>query len=193
MVTITPTTLEEASIATNVIAEAFSADPTWTWAFPEHSERKKFWEMLIRNALRYPFVLRTANFEAVSVWIPPEGEELSPEDERNLPDFVHELAGARAGDVLGLLKLFESNHPGHERHYYLSLLGTQNNSRGHGFGMELLRAGLARIDAEQMPAYLESSNPVNNHKYEALGFRPVATFRAPGNGPIVTGMWRDSR
>jgi hypothetical protein len=44
-----------------------------------------------------------------------------------------------------------------------------------------------------MPAYLESSNPANDHRYEAVGFVPVATFQAPGDGPSVTGMWRVRR
>jgi hypothetical protein len=44
-----------------------------------------------------------------------------------------------------------------------------------------------------MPAYLESSNPSNNHRYESIGFVAVTTFQAPGNGPVVTGMWRDKR
>jgi hypothetical protein len=58
--------------------------------------------------------------------------------------------------------------------------------------MALLKENLERIDAERMPAYLESSNPKNNLRYESLGFVPVASFRAPGNGPAVTGMWRAS-
>ena len=63
--------------------------------------------------------------------------------------------------------------------------------RGRGLGMALLRENLARIDAQRMPAYLESSNQANNHRYESVGFVQVAAFRAPGGGPMVTGMWRE--
>jgi hypothetical protein len=59
--------------------------------------------------------------------------------------------------------------------------------------MALLKENLARIDAEHMPAYLESSNPANNHRYESVGFVSVVSFWAPGDGPVVTGMWRKSR
>jgi hypothetical protein len=56
--------------------------------------------------------------------------------------------------------------------------------------MALLRENLVRIDCEGLPVYLESSNPGNNPRYEALGFRPISSFTAPGGGPAVTGMWR---
>jgi ribosomal protein S18 acetylase RimI-like enzyme len=178
---------------TNVIAEAFSSDPTWAWAFPDQPQRRQFFLLLIKNALRYPYVFRTSNFEAVAVWIPPNGDELTREDERKLPGFIHGLVHKRSTEVLELLRLFGETHPHDEPHYYLSLLGTQNDSRGHGFGMELLKEGLARIDAENMPAYLESSNPINNQKYESIGFVPVVSFQAPRNGPKITGMWRGRR
>ena len=59
--------------------------------------------------------------------------------------------------------------------------------------MALLAENLARIDALHAAAYLESSNPRNNPRYESLGFVPVSQFQAPGDGPRVTGMWRDRR
>ena len=47
----------------------------------------------------------------------------------------------------------------------------------------LLKENLARIDAEHMPACLESSNPNNNHRYESVGFVAVTSFQAPGRWP----------
>jgi hypothetical protein len=44
-----------------------------------------------------------------------------------------------------------------------------------------------------MPAYLESSNPANNDRYARVGFEPVGEFSYPGNGPLVTTMWRLAR
>ena len=51
--------------------------------------------------------------------------------------------------------------------YYLGLWGTRDEHRVRGHGMALLTENLARIDAERMPAHLESSNLVNNHRYES--------------------------
>ena len=190
MINVSSASLHDVPMVIDVIAEAFSSDPTWTWAFPDISTRKKFWNLLISNALRYPTVYKTKGFEAVSVWIPPNGVELPPEVEESLPEILEELVGARASEVLELLQKFGDAHPHSQPHYYLSLLGVQHNFRGQGLGIKLLKENLAQIDAEKMPAYLESSNPVNNHRYESLGFAPVVSFNAPNNGPAITGMWR---
>jgi len=59
--------------------------------------------------------------------------------------------------------------------------------------MALLAENLERIDQEGMPAYLESSNPGNNHRYERHGFVKIGEFFPPGSDIPVTGMWRDAR
>jgi GNAT superfamily N-acetyltransferase len=104
---------------------------------------------------------------------------------------VREMLGAHADDVLVLMDRFEKSHPRDEPHYYLSLLGTHPDHRGHGKGMRLLAANLAEIDAEGMPAYLESSNRANDHRYERFGFVQISEFAAPGGHPTVACIWRD--
>jgi len=182
----------DAAKVVDVIAGAFGSDPTWTWAFPDPTARRRWWQCCVSGALRYPWVLRTAAFEAVSIWIPPDGTEFSAEAEERLPAVLNELVASRSSDVAELLRRFGEAHPRAEPHYYLSLLGVGDEHRGRGLGMALLKENLERIDAERVPAYLESSNPKNNPRYESLGFVPVVSFRAPGNGPVVTGMWRAS-
>jgi GNAT superfamily N-acetyltransferase len=185
--------LDDAPGLVGAVSEAFAADPTWSWAFPDPARRRLWLKLCVDNALRYPWTFRTAGFEAVSVWIPPGGSEFSPEDEEKVPGILAELAGERVGPVTELLRRFEEAHPRVAPHYYLSLLGTRDAHRGRGVGMALLEENLARIDAEHAPAYLESSNPANDSRYRALGFKAVARFNAPGGGPAVTGMWRTAR
>jgi predicted GNAT family acetyltransferase len=60
-------------------------------------------------------------------------------------------------------------------------------------GMALLAENLGRIDREHMPAYLESSNPANNHRYERFGFAKTGAFYPPTGETPVTTMWRDAR
>ena len=191
--TVSPANLANASAVVDVIAGAFLNDPTWSWAFPDPAVRRHWWKFCIDGALRYPWTLKTDGVETVSVWIPPYGTEFSDDGEQRLPGLLQKLVGSRASEVAELLRRFDEAHPRNVPHYYLSLLGTGDEHRGCGLGMALLKENLARIDAERMPAYLESSNPGNNHRYESVGFASVVSFCAPSEGPVVTGMWRKSR
>jgi len=188
---IQPASLHDVENILEVISSAFNFDPTWSWAFPDPLARKKFFELFIHGALRHPYVFKLTNFAAVSIWVPPNETEFSEKQVASIPNLLKELVGSRAADVEELLHRFEEAHPRSEPHYYLSLLGCHPEHRGRGLGMALLKENLSQIDIQRMPAYLESSNPANNHKYESLGFKPVSSFRIPGNGSIVTGMWRE--
>jgi hypothetical protein len=44
-----------------------------------------------------------------------------------------------------------------------------------------------------MPAYLESSSPDNDKRYERVGFRRVGEFYTPDASRTVATMWRDAR
>jgi GNAT superfamily N-acetyltransferase len=150
------------------------------------------WEMLIGSSLRQRGVWMTDGAEAATVWVPPGGAELSPAEEEHLGELLQQLLPERHGEVDELLARFAENHP-HEPHHYLSIFGTHPDQRGRGIGMALLARDLERIDAEHMPAYLESTNAANNPRYESAGFRAVGAFSSPGGEVTVTTMWRDAR
>ena len=188
---VAPAQLRDAEKVVDAISSAFGNDPTWSWAFPDQTARRRFWQFVVDGGLRYPWTFKTTGFESVTVWIPPGGSEFSHDQEAQLPSLLADLVGFRAADVAELMRRFDQAHPRTEPHYYLSLLGSHRAHRGRGIGMALLKENLARIDADHMPAYLESSNPANNHRYESVGFVPITSFEAPGEGPTVTGMWRD--
>jgi GNAT superfamily N-acetyltransferase len=176
---------------TETLAAAFASDPLWGWAFPERDALEVWWRFFVSSALRYPWVSIADDYAAASVWIPPGGSELTDEEEAALAPLLAELVGARAPAVLELLERFDSSHPDDPPHYYLSLLGTRPDQRGKGIGMALLAENLARIDAEGVPSFLESSNSANDHRYEALGFARVGKFKRPDDGATVSTMWRD--
>jgi GNAT superfamily N-acetyltransferase len=185
----------EADLVTELLALAFNQDPTWSWAFPDPDKRlghhRLLWGLYMHSAVPYGWVWMTEDGGAASLWIPPGKPDLSDEDEAKVEPLLRRLLGSHADDVLVLLDRFDSNHPRGEPHYYLSLLGTHPNHRGHGKGIGLLVANLARLDELGMPAYLESSNRANDHRYERLGFAQVGEFAAPGGEPTVACMWRD--
>jgi len=175
------------------LTSAFAADPMWGWAFPDSSDLNAFWKFFAGSALRYPWTFIADDFAAVSVWIPPGGVEMTPEEEEATGPLLEELIGSRATEVMALIDAFENNHPTDRPHYYLSLLGTHGAHRGKGIGMSLLAENLKAIDVERAPAYLESSNPANNARYERHGFHRIGTFDRPDGGAPVSTMWRDAR
>ena len=178
--------------ATRLLTAAFETDPLWGWAFPDRADLEAWWRFNIRSALRFPWVWVLGDFAAVAMWIPPGEAELTDEEEGQVESLITKLAGSRSPQLLELLERFESSHPDGPPHYYLSLLGADPSRRGNGYGMALLERNLATIDDTRMPAYLESSNPVNDSRYMQRGFRRVGEFDRPDGGLMVATMWRDA-
>jgi GNAT superfamily N-acetyltransferase len=178
---------------TATLTAAFETDPLWSWAFPEREDLATWWRFSIGSALRYPWVWIAEECAAASVWIPPNGEELTAEEEAEVEPLLGDLLGPRVPLVMELLERFEGAHPTEPPHYYLSLLGTHPDHRGKGLGMALLADNLARIDAERAPAYLESSNPGNDGRYERHGFHRVGQFTRPDEQLTISTMWREPR
>ncbi len=179
------------------LASAFEDDPVWGhWTFPDPSTRAarlgRFMEFWALAGLRNPWLRMTDGAEAVAVWVPPGEPDLTPEEEERLGPLLDELCGSHAGDVMALIDQFTANHPHHEPHYYLGWWATHRDHAGRGIGTKLIDDNLARIDAEGLPAYLESTNPANLPRYEALGFAALGTFGPPA-GPVITTMWRAAR
>jgi ribosomal protein S18 acetylase RimI-like enzyme len=94
--------------------------------------------------------------------------------------------------VLGGLNRMEARHPYDPPHWYLFILGTERAAQGRGLGSALLTHVLACVDAEGMPAYLESSNERNLALYGRHGFKVTAEVVIPG-GPRIWPMWREAR
>jgi hypothetical protein len=180
-----------------ILASAFHDDPLWgAWAFPREAERlvglpelMRFW---VQGALPHGSVRISERAETVAVLLPPGAPEMSASETAEFEAFVDRTLGPRAPELVELFARFEHNHPSHSPHYYLSLWGTHRDSAGSGLGAALLAESLAEIDRERVPVYLESTNPVNVPRYEALGFAATGQFTAP-HGPAITSMWREAR
>ncbi|MFD9128671.1 GNAT family N-acetyltransferase [Kitasatospora sp. NPDC059571] len=178
------------------LTAAFFEDPLWGPAFPDRARRAEqaaaFWRLYAVSAQRYPWTLITGAADAVSLWIPPGGTELTEAEEAGMGDLLTGVAGEQVSeDILRICEQLEEVHPT-EPHFYLSLLATNPDHRGRGIGMGLVAEALSRIDALGAPAYLESSNPANLHRYERAGFVPRTTVTTAG-GQVVTTMWRPGR
>jgi GNAT superfamily N-acetyltransferase len=177
---------------TATLVSAFDADPLWSWAFPGEG-LADLWGLLVSSAMRYSSVRFAGDYAAASVWIPPDGTELTAAEEASLGPMLEDRIGSRADEVLALSERMERVHPDAPPHYYLSLLGTHPDHRGKGLGMALLADNLTQIDSEGMPAYLESSNPDNDPRYERLGFERIGEFERPDGQLTCSTMWREPR
>jgi GNAT superfamily N-acetyltransferase len=178
------------------LASAFFEDPLWGhWTFPDESRRQgdllQFMMLQAQLAAAHGWIAMTAGTESVALWTPPGASYGSAEQEPLIADVFDRLFGARAVAVHELFKQFDEHLPS-GRFYHLEWWATHRRHAGRGFGASLITDNLARVDAEHLPTYLESTNPVNLRRYEALGFRTVGDFAPPG-GPTVTTMWREAR
>jgi GNAT superfamily N-acetyltransferase len=188
----------DADAMTETIATAFFHDPLWSWAFADESSRAEqfrvWWRLFVDSCFRHGCTWVADDCASVAIWSPPGTSELTPADEEELVRLVGEIIGGDHGNqVLGVLAQFEAVHPTDVPHYYLSIVGTHDDHRGHGRGEALLAENLKLVDAEHMPAYLESSNPANLKRYMRLGFEPVGEIAVPDGRPAVTTMWRPAR
>ena len=181
---------------TDTITLAFRDDPIWSVALErsdgktEHARR--FWQLFVEGAVRYSTVYLADDASTVAVWLPPGAKDLTDEQEAELDDLIAaNLEPAKVQAYADLWSRFEEAHPRTPPHMYLSLLATHPDFRGHGIGQQLLAQNLAAFDAEGLPAYLESTNPANDHRYERAGFRPVGRIHAVLTDATATTMWRE--
>jgi GNAT superfamily N-acetyltransferase len=193
-----PADKADVPLVTETLALAFLHDPVWGVALARQggstTHHAAFWRHYVEGALRYSTVFMIENAAAVSVWIPPGGTELSGAGQEAVEGLVRAtLEPAAAHAMFELWGRFDANHPRDEAHAYLSLLATHPGHRGLGIGQRLLAADLARWDAAGVPAYLESTNPANDHRYQRAGFQPLGGFNAVLDDAPITTMWRRPR
>jgi GNAT superfamily N-acetyltransferase len=191
-----PATPGEIEAVVHCVTLAFASDPVWEPALRRADGRTDhhapYWRLFVEGAMRYGTVRTTPAGEAVSVWLPPGGSELTEAQQADLERLLATaLDDAARAAMSSLYGRFEASRAPLPDHYYLSLLATHPDHRGRGIGQALLAADLAVWDAAGVPSYLESTNPGNDHRYARAGFRPIGGFAAVRDGAWVSAMWRD--
>lgn len=185
----------DVDLATRIIALAFADDPVWgpALARPDGSvaHHSEFWRRFIEGALPHGMVYIDDDDAAIALWIPPGEEEMTDAQVEQLRALVERELDADAQErMFALWDRFDENHAQDEPHAYLSLLATHPDHRGQGIAQAMVRETLAGLDARGVPAYLESTNPANDHRYERLGFTKVGAFEGFVPGSVVSTMWR---
>jgi ribosomal protein S18 acetylase RimI-like enzyme len=80
----------------------------------------------------------------------------------------------------------EKARPRHD-HWYLCLLATDPMAWRRGIGTALLEPGLASIDDEGLPCYLETQKEANLAYYRRFGFEETERLTpSPGGPPLFT-------
>jgi ribosomal protein S18 acetylase RimI-like enzyme len=191
-------TLADAPRLAQALASAFQDDPVIAWIFPDQRRRRAvlpaFMEFRLRNlAFPHDEIWMTADGAAAAVWLPPPGRwQLSPSQRLRLLPALIRFLGLRTASVLGGLERMEKQHPYDPPHWYLFILGIEQAAQGQGLGSTLLAHMLARVDADSLPVYLESSNERNLALYGRHGFEVTSELVIPG-GPRIWPMWRKPR
>jgi GNAT superfamily N-acetyltransferase len=188
-------TNDDIAAATEIIARAFADDPVWGTALrrPDGStaHHLDYWRIFVEGAMPYGMIYLAEDDAAVALWIPPGGDEMSEEQEEQLRQVVIENLEPDGQDAMfALWDRFDSSHPQNEPHAYLSLLATHPDHRGRGVAQELVKHNLADFDSQGLGAYLESTNPANDHRYERMGFAKIGQFEGASPGSVVATMWR---
>ena len=75
-------------------------------------------------------------------------------------------------------------------HWYLAVLGVDPKSQGKGYASRLLQPMLKRLDAENLPCYVETSIEEYVPIYQHFGFRVIHEVVLPGSGSQIWVMLR---
>ncbi len=179
----------DADAAFAVIVAAFVTDPAARWSWPRADAYLRNMPVLARAFGGKSFALATAygigRFAGVALWLPPG----VPSDEKALGTLIERTAPASIQqDVAVVFDKMARFHP-HEPHWYLPLIGVDPARQGQRLGDKLMTHALTRCDADQLPAYLESSNPLNLPFYRRHGFEALGEIQA-GSSPTIVPMLR---
>ncbi|MEJ0095818.1 MAG: GNAT family N-acetyltransferase [Methylocella sp.] len=130
----------------------------------------------------------TVNGEAAAIWRPP-GHERHSFLEIMMDGWSWLAAsGTAIGRALAFSAASDNNHPT-EPHWYLHMAGCLPSAQRKGFGSAVVRAGLARSDADGVPAYLETAEESNLPFYASLGFAVTHEWKVK-SGPACWSMLR---
>jgi ribosomal protein S18 acetylase RimI-like enzyme len=178
--------------AITTIVAAFADDPVERWLFPDRdaylTHFPNFVAALGGRAFEQGTAWSVEGLSAVALWLPPETEP----DAEAIGTILSETVAAHKHDELfSVLEQMDERHPALS-HWYLPWLGVRPDDQRRGLGSELLAQCLTLIDAEALPAYLETPNPRTIPLYRRHGFEVVGEVRA-GSCPPLTLMLRPAR
>jgi len=190
--------------AAGMLARAFKDAPLTEVLAPDPARRDAASRWLFGSNLRYGHQYGEVwaaigpgrAVDGAAIWWAPDYVE--PDDERSeqsgLADgllVVGPVAWNRLAELAGsMADLHQRAAPG--PHWYLAFIGVEPALQGRGIAGQLLRPMLDRLDAERLPAYLETAVPRNVAYYPRFGFEVTGEVTPP-SGVTFWGMRRHPR
>ncbi|HTH36801.1 MAG TPA: GNAT family N-acetyltransferase [Pyrinomonadaceae bacterium] len=176
--------------AIQVVRMSFATDPIARWVYPDITEYMTIFPDFINGMAGRSFEHGTAYISAGSagaaLWLPPGVSS----NEEVLGDLVENtVSPAIRKDLNSFMEQMAAFHPT-EPHWYLPMIAVDPYRFGQGIGTSLMRYALEKCDEQELPAYLESSNPRNITLYQRFGFEIVGLIRAGGSPPMFPMMRR---
>ncbi len=193
----------EIGLAGAMLARAFWDGPLIGLLAPDPARREEvsrwFFEANARYGLLYGDVWAVVGADdavrGCAIWWAPEHVE--PDEERSTLSGLADgplVVGPSGWARLRQLSSFTSvlhHRVAPDRHWYLSVLGVEPALQGHGIGSRVMGPILDRLDAEGLPAYLETAVARNVAFYRRHGFEIGAEATDPSRGIVVRAMRRD--
>ena len=181
------------------LTSAFTNDPILQWLIAKDVERRL--NMLFRGSLGAEFAKPShivdvagsdETVQSVALWHDVDDWQSPTPPLRHLLPRLYQLFGLRALRAIRISPAMASVHPA-EPHRYLHFIGVHRDHKGTGLGGAMLTSMTNECDELGLPAYLESSNPVNDGLYHRFGFESRGLVPLPKGAPPMTAMWRDPR
>jgi ribosomal protein S18 acetylase RimI-like enzyme len=191
-------TAADAEEVARTLADAFAVDPLMNWMLRADAKRDAVRLGLFRTwvgeeGVKAGRIDRPAGGGAAAIWMPFEWLGPTPilVELRGLPAMLRATGLARFKRLSAIRRDMDAHHPKDRRHAYLWFLGVAPAAQGRGVGSALLRAANARLDAEALPAYLETTTPRNVALYRRHGFEVISEHKARADAPPMWSMWRE--
>jgi GNAT superfamily N-acetyltransferase len=173
----------EAVIST--LVSAFVDDPVERWLFPDPEQYSRHFPEFVAAFASDAFDRRTVwtlgELSAVALWLPPDAQ---PDGDAIVAVLSRSVARVQHADLFSVLDQMDEGHPTFP-HWYLPWLGVRPAMQGAGLGGRLLKHCLTMVDADHVPAFLETPNPRTVSFYERHGFEVTAVAQAGACPPVT--------
>ena len=186
--------------ASEVLSRAFIDDPELVQFIPEQHKRAKLLPSLFRMTLCHGILhgevyVASPDMAGIAMWLPSGASDITlwtvircggltllfktswkflwnmKQDD----DFASKLRKRRAPFS----------------HWYLAVIGVAPEFQGKGYASKLLRPMLKRLDAANLPCYVETTIEEYVPIYQHFGFKVIHEAIMPGGGSKMWAMLRD--